>query len=218
MSGGEELLPDQSTAEPKSVLRTHRLEAFSDGVMAVIITIMAFELKAPLGASLAALGQEVPQFLVYMLSFTYIGIYWNNHHHLLRQTELIDGAVMWANLVLLFCLSLVPVLTEWVGTSYRYSEPAVAYGAAALAAAFAYWLLVKAIIHANDPRSLVSRSIGSDTKGLVSIGVYAVAIGLAFLSPWFAYAGYVLVALMWIIPDRRLVRASRSSSSLTTRR
>jgi len=190
------------------VLRTHRLEAFSDGVMAVIITIMAFELKAPHGTNLAALRHSVPPVLVYILSFVYIGIYWNNHHHLLRQTERISGAVMWANLHLLFWLSLVPVLTEWVGTSYHHTEPAAAYGTVVLAAAVAYWLLVRTIIHANDADSVVSQSLGSDTKGVVSIFIYGAAIGLAFVSPWIAYALYVLVAVMWIVPDRRLLRAA----------
>jgi uncharacterized membrane protein len=206
VSSTEPVKGDQPENETAGVLRTHRLEAFSDGVMAVIITIMAFELKAPHGTDLAALRHEVPPLLVYMLSFTYIGIYWNNHHHLLRQTERISGAVMWANLHLLFWLSLVPVLTEWVGESYHHSEPAAAYGTAALAAAIAYWVLVRTIIHANDPNSVVSQSIGSDTKGVLSIVIYAAAIGLAFVTPWIAYGMYVLVAAIWIVPDRRLVR------------
>jgi uncharacterized membrane protein len=206
VSSDEQLNADEPASETAGVLRTHRLEAFSDGVMAVIITIMAFELKAPHGTDLAALRHQVPPLLVYMLSFTYIGIYWNNHHHLLRRTERISGAVMWANLHLLFWLSLVPVLTEWVATSYHHTEPAAAYGTAALAAAVAYWVLVRAIIHANDADSVVSRSIGSDTKGAVSIAIYAAAIGLAFVTPWIAYALYVLVAMIWIVPDRRLVR------------
>jgi uncharacterized membrane protein len=206
VSSDEQVGRDEPASETEGILRTHRLEAFSDGVMAVIITIMAFELKAPHGTDLAALRHEVPSLLVYMLSFTYIGIYWNNHHHLLRQTERISGAVMWANLHLLFWLSLVPVLTEWVATSYHHTEPAAAYGTAALAAAVAYWVLVRAIIHANAADSVVSRSIGSDTKGVLSIAVYAAAIGLAFVTPWIAYALYVLVAMMWIVPDRRLVR------------
>jgi uncharacterized membrane protein len=206
VSSDEQANKEEPAKDTAAVLRTHRLEAFSDSVMAVIITIMAFELKAPHGTDLAALRHQVPQLLVYMLSFTYVGIYWNNHHHLLSQTERISGAVMWANLHLLFWLSLVPVLTEWVGTSYRHTEPAAAYGTAALAAAVAYWVLVRTIIHANDSDSVVSRSIGSDTKGVLSIVIYAAAIGLAFVTPWIAYALYVLVATIWFVPDRRLVR------------
>jgi uncharacterized membrane protein len=205
VSSDEQLNSEEPASETAGVMRTHRLEAFSDGVMAVIITIMAFELKAPHGTDLAALRHQLPPLLVYMLSFTYIGIYWNNHHHLLRQTERISGAVMWANLHLLFWLSLVPVLTEWVGTSYHHTEPAAAYGTAALAAAVAYWALIRTIIRAN-PDSVVSRSIGSDRKGVLSIVIYAAAIGLAFVTPWISYALYVLVAMIWIVPDRRLVR------------
>jgi uncharacterized membrane protein len=194
-----------ANSEP-GVVTTHRVEAFSDGVMAVIITIMAFELKTPHGTSLVALRDELPALLAYMLSFTNIGIYWNNHHHLLRRTKRINGAVMWANLHLLFWLSLLPVLTAWVAESYRSTEPAVAYGAVALAAAIAYWLLVRAIIRADRPDSPVSASIGSDAKGLASIGIYAAAVGLAFVTPWAAYGLYVLVAAVWIVPDRRLLR------------
>jgi len=199
-----------SQREPPAVefgeIGTSRLEAFSDGVMAVIITIMALELKAPLGSGFSALSQRLPALLVYMLSFTVIGIYWNNHHHLLRATPRISGAVMWANLHLLFWLSLVPVLTEWVGTAYRHAWPAATYGMAALAAALAYTLLVRTIVRANDRSSIVAMAIGSDVKGKVSLAVYAAAIGLAFVSPWIAYALYVSVAVMWFIPDRRLSR------------
>ncbi|HEV8064123.1 MAG TPA: TMEM175 family protein, partial [Acidimicrobiales bacterium] len=189
-AGASALEGGASALEGADVLRTHRLEAFSDGVMAVIITIMAFELRAPHGTNLTALRQDLPPLLVYMLSFVFIGIYWNNHHHLLRQTERISGAVMWANLHLLFWLSLMPVLTEWVGTSYRHTEPAAVYGAAALGAAIAYWILVKCIIRANDSDSTVTRSIGSDYKGLISMVIYAAAIPLALVTPWIAYGGY----------------------------
>jgi uncharacterized membrane protein len=195
----------QATQAP-IVFRTHRLEAFSDGVMAVIITIMAFELKVPARTDLSALRHEVPLLLVYVLSFTNVGIYWNNHHHLLRRTERISGAVMWANLDLLFWLSLIPVLTEWVGKSYRQVEPAVCYGAVALAAAVAYWVLVRAILRANDPQSGLSAAIGSDVKGIASILLYAAAIGFAYVTPYIAYSLYFLVAVVWVVPDRRLVR------------
>jgi uncharacterized membrane protein len=197
--------PDLPPATP-TVIRTHRLESFSDGVMAVIITITAFEIRPPHGTNVPALEHQLPVLLVYILSFTYIGIYWNNHHHLLRRTERISGAVMWANLHLLFWLSLMPALTSWVGTSYRHTEPAAAYGVVALAAAVAYWLLVRTIIHAEPPGSAVSISVGSDVKGVGSILIYGAAIGLAFVSPWIAYGLYALVAVIWIIPDRRLSR------------
>jgi uncharacterized membrane protein len=182
----------------------HRLESFSDGVMAVIITIMAFEIKAPVGAGFKDLRHELPALLAYILSFIYIGIYWNNHHHLLRLTPKISSAVMWGNLAVLFWLSLVPVLTEWVATSYRQPLPAATYGVAALGAALAYWVLVKTIIRANAD-SHVARAIGSDFKGVLSAVLYAVAVGLAFLTPWLAYSIYVLVAVIWFVPDRRLV-------------
>jgi TMEM175 potassium channel family protein len=194
-----------AAAPETALIRTHRLEAFSDAVMAVIITIMAFELRPPHGVNLVALRHQVPPLLVYILSFTYIGIYWNNHHHLLRRTERIDGAVMWTNLCLLFWLSLMPVLTDWVGTDYRYTEPSATYGVVALAAALSYTALVRTIIRAN-PDSRVSTSIGSDIKSLVSMALYAVGIALAFVTPWAAYGAYVLVALIWFVPDRRLVR------------
>ncbi len=189
---------------------TDRLEAFSDGVMAVIITIMAFGLQAPAGRpTLHALGKLFPHLLIYALSFIMIGIYWNNHHHLFRATERISGAVMWANLHVLFWLSLIPVLTEWIGTSsdYRAHLPACSYGVAALGAAIAYGILVRAIIRANGRDSAVGAAIGSDLKGNISIGLYVVGIGLAWVSPWIGYGMYVAVAVVWFVPDRRFTRA-----------
>jgi len=185
---------------------TSRLEAFSDGVMAVIITIMAFELKAPAGTDFTALSHRLPTLLVYILSFSFVGIYWNNHHHLLRATPRISGAVMWANLHLLFWLSLIPVITEWVGADYRSSLPAATYGVVGLAAAIAYTVLVRLIIRVNDQDSIVATALRSDIKGLASLGIYAGAIGLAFISPWISYAMYASVSVMWFIPDRRLSR------------
>ena len=182
---------------------TARTEAFSDGVMAVIITIMALELRAPEGATLEAVRGRLPGLLVYLLSFVIIGIYWNNHHHLLRAADRISGAAMWANLFLLFCLSLIPVLTEWLRDEYRHVLPAAAYGAVGLAAGFAYSILVRALIRANGPDSAVAAAIGSDRKGYASLALYAAGIGLAFVSPWIAYGCYVAVAVMWFIPDRR---------------
>lgn len=189
---------------------TARLEAFSDSVLAVIITIMAFDLRAPHGATISAVRAQLPGLLVYLLSFTFIGIYWNNHHHLLRATHRISGAVMWANLHLLFWLSLVPVATKWVGEAHEASMPASVYGIVNLAAAVAYALLVQMIIRANGRDSLVARAIGSDLKGRLSICLFAAAVGLAWISPWIAYALYVAVALSWFVPDRRLTpEASR---------
>ena len=182
---------------------TARTEAFSDGVMAVIITIMALELRAPEGPTLEALRGRLPGLLVYLLSFVIIAIYWNNHHHLLRAAERVSGAAMWANLFLLFCLSLIPVQTEWLRDEYRHPLPAAAYGAVALAAGFGYAILARALIGANGPDSAVAAAIGSDRKGYASLALYAAGVGLAFVSPWIAYGCYVAVAVIWFIPDRR---------------
>jgi uncharacterized membrane protein len=186
---------------------TARVEAFSDGVMAVIITIMALELRAPHGVSLDAVREALPGLLAYVLSFVFIGIYWNNHHHLLRAAERISGAAMWANLFLLFWLSLIPVLTEWLRDEYRHALPAAAYGAAALAAGLAYTILVRTLIRANGPDSSLAEAIGSDAKGYASLALYAAGVVLAFVSPWISYALYVAVALMWFVPDRRFTRS-----------
>ena len=188
-----------------------RLEAFSDGVLAIIITIMVLELKVPHGSDLHALQPMVPVFLSYVLSFVYIGIYWNNHHHLFRATERISGGVMWANLVLLFWLSLIPVMTDWIGNQYRYHLPASAYGIVALGAAVAYGILVRTIIRCNGEASAVAAAVGSDVKGNVSIGLYVSGVGLAWVSPWIAYALYVTVAVTWFVPDRRFTRSSASA-------
>jgi len=188
-------------------LGTARVEAFSDGVIAVIITIMALELRAPEGASLQAVRERLPGLLAYVLSFVIIGIYWNNHHHLLRAAERISGAAMWANLFLLFWLSLIPVLTEWLREEYRHALPAAAYGAVGLAAGFAYAILVRALIRANGRDSAVAQAIGSDVKGYTSLVLYAAGVGLAFVSPWISYAFYVAVAVTWFIPDRRFTRS-----------
>jgi uncharacterized membrane protein len=187
-------------------LGTSRTEAFSDGVMAVIITIMALELRAPEGATLEAVRGRLPGLLVYLLSFVIIGIYWNNHHHLLRAAERISGAAMWANLFLLFCLSLIPVQTEWLRDEYRHPLPAAAYGTVALAAGVGYSILARALIRANGPDSAVAAAIGSDRKGYASLALYAAGVGLAFVSPWIAYGCYVAVAVLWFIPDRRFTR------------
>ena len=181
-----------------------RLEAFSDGVLAIIITIMVLELKIPRGSDLAALPPIVPVLLSYVLSFAYVGIYWNNHHHLLHATPHISGGIMWANLHLLFWLSLVPVVTGWVGEHPQASWPTAIYGMLLLMAALAWMVLEQAIISRNGPESDLSRAVGRRVKEKLSGFLYAAAIGLAFVRPWAAQAIYALAALMWIIPDRRI--------------
>jgi uncharacterized membrane protein len=188
---------------------TGRLEAFSDGVIAVIITIMALELKPPEDGTFRSLHARLPALLFYILSFTFVGIYWNNHHHLLRAARRISPGVMWANLHLLFWLSLIPVLTEWVGEHpTETAAPAATYGVVGLGSAVAFTILVQAIIRADGSSSLVATAIGSDTKGRVSLLAYAAATALAFVSPWISYALFIAVAVMWFIPDRRLSRVS----------
>jgi len=185
---------------------TGRVEAFSDSVMAVIITIMAFELRPPRGVDFGAVRDQLPGLLVYVLSFVFIGIYWNNHHHVMRAAQRINGAVMWMNLLLLFWLSLIPVLTEWLRDDYRYSLPAATYGAVALLAGFSFSLLVRTLIQANGRDSAIARAIGSDLKGKTSMVLYAIGIVAAFISPWIAYGAYAAVSLMWFIPDSRFTR------------
>jgi uncharacterized membrane protein len=188
-------------------LGSERLEAFSDAVFAVIITIMALELEAPKGHTLADVRDDLlPGLVVYALSFTFVGIYWNNHHHLLRAAERISGAVMWTNLFLLFWISLIPVLTVWLREEYEYPLPAAAYGVVALASGLAYSLLVRTLIRANGRDSAVARAIGSDVKGNASLVMFGAAVPLAFVSPWISYALYLAVALMWFVPDRRFAR------------
>ena len=187
---------------------TGRLEAFSDGVIAVIITIMALELKPPEEPTFHSLRDRLPALLFYILSFTFVGIYWNNHHHLLRAARRISAGVMWSNLHLLFWLSLIPVLTEWVGEHHTSTAPAATYGIVGLGSAVAFTILVRAIIRADGSSSLVATAIGSDTKGRVSLLAYAAATVLAFVSPWITYALFVAVAVMWFIPDRRFSQAS----------
>lgn len=189
---------------------SERLEAFSDGVMAVIITILALELRPPAGTTWDALRAEWPSLLIYVLAFTFIAIYWNNHHHLLRVTERISGGVMWANMFLLFWLSLIPVVTEWLRDAYREPLPAASFGVVGLAAAFAYFLLVRAIIRANGRDSLVGIAVNADFKGNMSIVLYAAGVGLAYVDVWVAFALYAGVAVMWLIPDRRFARWSEA--------
>ena len=188
---------------------TDRLEAFSDGVMAVIITIMAFSIPTPEGSTSAALRALVPHVLVYVLSFVMVAIYWVNHHHLLRSAERISGSVMWSNLFLLFWLSLFPIVTAWVGRFPRSALPAACYGLVGLGAGAAYSFLVRMIIRTDGPDSVVGRSIGTDRKGYVSLVLYLLGAGLAYRSTWLAYAIYASVAVLWFIPDRRLARSPR---------
>jgi uncharacterized membrane protein len=189
------------------VMDPRRLEAFSDSVMAVIITIMAFDLKTPMTANWHGLGGRLPSLLIYILSFTFVGIYWNNHHHLLRATKQINGALMWANLHLLFWLSLIPFATSWVGTEHGHSVPASAYGIVAFGAAFAYFVLVRAILRANANDNSIADAVGTDIKGIVSPVIYALGIGLAYVSPYIAYALYVAISVIWFVPDKRLTRS-----------
>jgi len=196
--------PTDRSAGPSAEKETNRLEAFSDGVMAVIITIMVLELRTPAGTTFDDLRQRLPALLIYVLSFTFVGIYWNNHHHLLRATTRISGAVMWTNLHLLFWLSLVPVVTEWVGQSSGAGAPAATYSIVALCDALAYTLLTWAIVRTEGRGSRVAAALGSDLKGRLSILVYVVATPLAFVSPYLTYGLLVAVALMWFVPDRRL--------------
>ena len=185
---------------------TGRLEAFSDGVIAIIITIMVLEMKVPHGTDMASLRPLLPVFLSYVLSFIYVGIYWNNHHHLLHATHQINGPIMWANLHLLFWQSLVPFVTGWMGENHFAPLPTAVYGVVMLNAAIAYYLLVLAILAHHGPESRVATALGRDFKGKISVLIYVVAVPMAFVNRWLACALYVLVALIWFVPDRRIER------------
>jgi uncharacterized membrane protein len=186
-----------------------RLEAFSDGVIAILITIMVLELKVPHGADAGALHGMLPAFLAYVLSFIYLGIYWVNHHHMLQMAERINGGILWANLHLLFWLSLFPSATAWLGENHREVLPTAVYGAVMLAAAIAYYILQGAIIAEDGPGSRLAAAIGNDLKGKLSPLFYVAAIGLAFVDPWISDALYVLVAVIWLVPDPRIERHLR---------
>jgi TMEM175 potassium channel family protein len=188
-------------------MKTTRLEAFSDGVLAIIITIMVLELKVPHGAELAALKPVLPILLSYVLSFIYIGIYWNNHHHLFQATEQVSGGILWANLHLLFWLSLFPFTTAWIGENHVAAMPTAIYGFVLLMAAIAYYVLERAIIAKEGRESLLALALGKDWKGRLCLALYLAAIPLAFVSSWIATALYVLVALLWLIPDPRIEKA-----------
>jgi uncharacterized membrane protein len=182
----------------------NRLEAFSDGVIAIIITIMVLELKVPHGSGIEALTPLLPVFLCYLLSFIYLGIYWNNHHHMLHTCRTVTGAILWANLHLLFWLSLIPFATGWMGENHFAAVPAAIYGVVLLMAANAYFILQHQIIVAQGTDSLLKKAIGTDWKGKISPILYAVAIVAAAWSQWLAIGLYVLVALLWLVPDRRI--------------
>jgi uncharacterized membrane protein len=185
----------------------NRLEAFSDGVIAIIITIMVLELKVPHGDNFDALIPLIPVFLSYALSFIYVGIYWNNHHHMLHTCHKITGPILWANLHLLFWLSLFPFATAWMGQNHVAAVPSTAYGIVLLMAAIAYLILQTLIIASQEPDSLLKKAVGDDLKGKLSPVVYIIAIALSFWSQWVSQGLYILVALAWLVPDRRIEKA-----------
>jgi uncharacterized membrane protein len=187
-----------------------RLEAFSDGVIAIIITIMVLELSVPEEADLAALLPLIPTFLSYVLSFVYVGIYWNNHHHLFQAVRHVNGSTLWANLHLLFWLSLFPFATAWMGENHFQALPVALYGAVLLLAAIAYFALTRTLIFHHGQDSTLANALGRDFKGKLSLLIYAVAIPMAFAASWLACALYVLVALMWLVPDRRIEKTLNS--------
>ncbi len=183
---------------------TQRLEAFTDGVVAIILTIMVLDMKVPQGSNLSALESSVPVFLAYALSFTNVAIFWNNHHHMLHVTERINGRVLWANLLLLFWLSLVPFVIRWMDDTHFTAIPTASYGVILILSAIAYLMLQRAIIACNGPDSKLARAVGGDLKGRLSLSCYVLAVPLAFVRPWIAIALYVLIAMIWFIPDRRI--------------
>ena len=185
-------------------MKTNRLEAFSDGVMAIIITIMVLELKAPEEVTFHALISEIPIFVSYLISFIYIGIYWNNHHHLFQITEKVNGKILWANLHLLFWLSLIPFATSWIGENHDAATPVAIYGVVLLMSAIAFFILQGAIIRFHDKDFALRKAIGKDFKGKLSLILYGVGLLLSFVNTWFAIACYVFVAIMWFIPDKRI--------------
>ena len=191
----------------------NRLEAFSDGVIAIIITIMVLEMKIPHGDSLATLAPLIPVFMSYVLSFVYVGIYWNNHHHMLHACTRVTGAILWANLHLLFWLSLLPFVTGWMGENHFAAVPTAFYGGVLLAAAIAYWILQQAIIASQGPGSSLKAAIGGDWKGKLSPVAYLCGIISTFFWPWVAQALYIAVALMWLVPDRRIENSLHSDDT-----
>jgi uncharacterized membrane protein len=197
-------------------MSTGRMEAFSDGVIAILITIMVLELPIPHGTSWAALHEAWPVLLCYVLSFVYLGIYWNNHHHMLQATDRVSGAILWANLHLLFWLSLVPFTTAWMGENDFAPIPTACYGIVLLAAAVAYYVLQTVIVRDQGGSSMLAAAIGRDLKGKLSPAVYLAGIGLSFVAPWLGFAIYAGVALTWLVPDRRLERIVAHQESRTS--
>jgi uncharacterized membrane protein len=190
-------------------METNRLEAFSDGVLAIIITIMVLELKVPQSAELAALASVIPVFSSYVLSFIYVGIYWNNHHHLFHTTRRVSAGILWSNLHLLFWLSLFPFATAWMGANHVAPVPTAVYGVVLLLAGVAYYILQSAIVRHEGRNSLLASALGRDWKGKLSPLIYLAAVPLAFVRPWIANGLYAFVALLWLVPDRRIERALR---------
>jgi uncharacterized membrane protein len=188
-------------------MKPDRLNAFTDGVVAIIITIMVLELPVPKGADWAAIRPDLTLFGAYALSFVNVGIYWNNHHHMLQSAKRVDGRALWANLFLLFWLSLFPFLIRWIGEAGVTALPIAAFGVVLLLAGFAYYLLERALITAEGEQSQIAKAVGSKMKEWLSVALYAAAVGLAFVSPWSAVAIYVFVAVMWFVPDRRFERS-----------
>jgi len=189
-----------------------RLEAFSDGVIAIIITIMVLEMTVPHGSDLAALRPLLPKLASYVLSFVFVGIYWSNHHHLLHAAREVDGGILWANLHLLFWLSLVPLVTDWMGTNHFAALPVALYGVVQLMGGVAYTILTRALIRHHGPDSKLAQAVGNDAKGKLSVLLYAVAIPLSFVNPWVGFAIYIAVAVTWLVPDRRIERTLAASS------
>jgi uncharacterized membrane protein len=184
-----------------------RLEAFSDGVIAIIITIMVLELKVPHGSELVALGPVIPVFLSYVLSFVFVGIYWNNHHHMMSAVRTVNGRILWANLHLLFWLSLIPFATRWMGENHFAALPVALYGSVMLMAGFAYFILSRTLVAHHGKDSALAIALGKDYKGIASLVLYVIAVLVSFVNPWIAVALYVFVAIMWFIPDRRIENA-----------
>jgi uncharacterized membrane protein len=194
----------------------NRLEAFSDGVIAIIITIMVLEIKVPRGEEIADIQPLLPVFLSYLISFVYVGIYWNNHHHLLHSIKNVTAGILWTNLHLLFWLSLFPYATAWAGNHHRAVVPVVGYGIVLLMAGVAYYFLQKAIIRSQGAGSLVKKAIGKDLKGYSSLAIYALAIGLAKVDPWISIACYVGIACVWLVPDKRIQRVLEEAERAET--
>ena len=181
-----------------------RLKAFSDGVIAIIITIMVLELKVPHGPDMLSLKPLLPVFLSYVMSFLYVGIYWNNHHHILHASEQVNGSVMWANIHLLFWMSLFPFFSGWMGENHFATLPVVMYGVVSLMAGVAYYILARQLILLHGKKSTLTSALGRDRKGMISVGIYIAGIVLSFVHPWLGFAMYFVVAIMWFIPDKRI--------------